>query len=109
MSVQSFNTEQCCDYLEVYGGENMTYPLMSILAGRYTLSQPPPLQSCSFYLRFRSDSSAVSEGFTVTFSAEATGNFSCVHYGMSYYNYQFVNKLMPWYPKVYTIRAMEEA
>lgn len=81
LDFDDFNTESCCDYVEIYDGSNSKAPLIRTLSGTFTT--PPGGFSSSqryMFVEFTSDSSIVRRGFSARYISEpgeATGENDC--------------------------------
>ena len=65
MRFDSFETEECCDFVEVYDGTSAT----GTLKGQFSGSAPPPIQTAtsgSMFIRFTSDDSFAKDGVSMT-------------------------------------------
>lgn len=71
LDFDDFNTESCCDYVEIYDGSNSKAPLIKTLFGTFTT--PPGGYNSSqryMFVKFTSDSSTVRRGFSARYLSE---------------------------------------
>jgi hypothetical protein len=66
-----FKTEECCDIVELFDGDNVKAPLITSLSGSY--SSDPPLRFNStqrfMYIKFTTDDDVAYSGFTAIFES----------------------------------------
>ena len=64
----TFNTESCCDIVDIHDGDTTKSPLIIALSGSYN---PPPGDIASsqrnMFVRFQTDSTDTFGGFSATF------------------------------------------
>ncbi|MEX0812051.1 MAG: CUB domain-containing protein [Chitinophagales bacterium] len=75
LNFSSFNTESCCDYVEVYDGATTSAPSIGYFSGS---SIPPSVTSSggSMLVRFTTDASITESGWSANYSCN-TGTSNC--------------------------------
>ena len=87
LQFDTFRTEECCDFVNIYNGDSSKSPLIQSLSGSY--SQPVGIFNSTqryMYIRFRSDESDTDSGFTATYVTTNTG-ISAKNYSGFNWNY----------------------
>nr|WP_321406636.1 M4 family metallopeptidase [uncultured Carboxylicivirga sp.] len=74
LSIESFSTESCCDYLNIYDGNSASATLIAELRGNITLPQVFNTTNGEVFLSFRSDGSVTSSGFEITWISNEYGD-----------------------------------
>ncbi len=70
LTIESFKTESCCDYLKIYDGKDINATLLAELKGAISTPSSFKATSGSMLLVFKSDGSVSDEGFKARWGIE---------------------------------------
>jgi len=76
---ENFSTENCCDKVRLYDGNEISAPLLAELSGPVTPSSYASSQRY-LYVRFTSDNSVQHKGFSASYSSTAKARKKLVFY-----------------------------